>query len=109
MEWLNTALNKRLFSAALHAICFKYNCMIKIGITILKYLSGRVCAFCVRGPQFNACQGIPFICRPSSAAIAAFTFFPCGQSTFMQCFSVALNTCLTSATVHAGKENNIGL
>ena len=30
------------------------------------------------------------------------TFFSCGQSTFMQCYSVALNKHLISATVHAG-------
>ena len=30
------SLNKRSFNAALHAICFKYNCMINIDITILK-------------------------------------------------------------------------
>ena len=30
------------------------------------------------------------------------TFFPCGQSTFMQCFTVALHKRLLSALVHAG-------
>ena len=30
------------------------------------------------------------------------TFFSCGQSTFMQWYSVALNKRLISATVHAG-------
>ena len=33
--------------------------------------------------------------------------FSCGQSTFMQCYSVALNKHLINATVHAGKSEKI--
>ena len=35
----------------------------------------------------------------------AFDFFPCSQSSFMHCFSVALNKRLVSATVHAGYDH----
>ena len=35
------------------------------------------------------------------------TFFSCGQSTFMQWYSVALNKRLISATVHAGMVLNL--
>ena len=37
------------------------------------------------------------------------TFFSCGQSAFMQCYSVALNKRLISATVHAGLSLGPGL
>ena len=33
--WFNAALNIYLSSAALHAICFRYNGMINIGTTVL--------------------------------------------------------------------------
>ena len=33
IECLNAALNKCLFSAALHAVCFKYNCIIHRGVS----------------------------------------------------------------------------
>ena len=37
-----------------------------------------------------------------------YTFFSCGQSTFMQRYSVALNKRLISATVHAGSIPKLG-
>ena len=37
------------------------------------------------------------------------TFFSCGQATFMQCYSVAQNKHLISATVHAGNAHFIGV
>ena len=32
IQWLDAALNKRLFSAALHAVCFKYSYKVKKGM-----------------------------------------------------------------------------
>ena len=29
IQWYDAALNKRLFSAALHDVCFKYSCIVK--------------------------------------------------------------------------------
>ena len=34
IEWFDTALNKRLFSAASHVVCFKYSCVVKTGIAL---------------------------------------------------------------------------
>ena len=35
IQWLDAALNKPLSSASLHALWFKCNCMIIIGITFI--------------------------------------------------------------------------
>ena len=43
-------LNKRLFSADMHCICFKYNCMINICTIALN--------LCAKGLRFNPCSGI---------------------------------------------------
>ena len=29
IQWFDTVLNKGLFSAALHVVCFKYSCIFK--------------------------------------------------------------------------------
>ena len=33
IQWFDAALNIRLFSAALHDVCFKYSCIVKKGMT----------------------------------------------------------------------------
>ena len=30
IQWFDAALNKRLFSAALHAVYFRYSCIVKM-------------------------------------------------------------------------------
>ena len=71
IQWFDKSLNKRLFSAALHVVCFKYSCIVKTGI-----------AFCVSSvvesllpvrevPGSILKPGIHYISRPKSAAIAA--------------------------------------
>ena len=82
------------------------------------WLSGRVSAFCARGPGFDpsivtALLSYYYLLQLQhllSALLEALincckfraTFFPCGQSTFMQCSTVALHKRLLSAPVHAG-------
>ena len=73
IKWINAALNKCLISAALHAVCFKYSCIV---IPVLEFLNSSVveCLLSMqKGPRFNLGPGILFVCLLSHSAIAAFT------------------------------------
>ena len=63
----------------------------------------KVC-FLFAGPHLLQLQHLLAAVHRAAVADAGLiiTFFSCGQSMFMQCYSVALNKCLISATVHAG-------
>ena len=73
IQWFDAALDKRLglFSAALHAVCFKYSCIVMTGMAF--------CNSCVVESLLSVCEvpgsilrrGIHFIGRLTSAAIAA--------------------------------------
>ena len=54
IQWLDAALNKCLFSASLHAVCLKYNCIISTDITFPD--SSVVSAFSAKAPKFNPGQ-----------------------------------------------------
>ena len=67
IQWFDTVLNKHLFSAALHVVCFKYSCTVKTGIAFCNSsLVDRVTAFSVRGPRFNPEARYTFLSADSS-------------------------------------------
>ena len=53
IQWFDTALNKRLFSAALHVVCFKYSCIVKTGMAFCDSSVESLCLLCER-PQVQS-------------------------------------------------------
>ena len=111
---------KGLFSAALHALCFKYNCIINTGMafwnslvvesllyvwevpgSILGQVYFLFADSCLLQLQYLS-SVVPAELITCCRCRAAYHFFIIGQKTFMQCYTVALHKRLVSAPVHAG-------